>query len=112
MNLSQVEQVAQCSPRPEFQTRNITRDFILVERPPNSGQEAGQFSRELRPTVGFLREVQKLLANQVIKRTLRAESSLHSFRRPTLIDPNLFESNAHLGQYTACRRELAAPALL
>jgi hypothetical protein len=43
-------------------------------------------------------EVQQLLAYQIVERALRAETPLDSLGRHALLDPDLLESNAHLGQ--------------
>ena len=96
MNSPQVQEAAQCFARLGLQARNIAGDLVLVEDTPHLRQEAWQFTGELGSLFGCLGEIQQFLANQVIKRALRAESSLDVLRRPALIDPNLFEIECSL----------------
>jgi len=78
-----------------FQARDVPGDLVLVEDLPYLRQEARQLPGELGVVFSCIREIQELLANQVIEGALHTEAPLDSLRRFALLDPDLLESDAH-----------------
>jgi hypothetical protein len=73
--------------------RDISGKLILIEYLPNGCEKSRQFLRELRLSLGFVRERHQLLADELVERALGAEVPPDSLRCSALLDPDLLESH-------------------